>query len=440
MTVGDPAIFISYRRKDAAGGARALYLVLSGWFGADQVFYDHADLLPGEVFPDRLRAAVSGARIVLAVIGPQWLEELNSRAQRPSEVDVVREELRLALSLAGQSQRWVIPVLMECEVMPLIDQLAECLRKDLGGLWNRNARALGGDQRRWGHAVRDLLVHMQGIGALNPIPLAGDDSRLQEAKDQVRKMMASDLLRPLVAAWGNEPLQDLRVAKLDESVAQLGRSISQALPAWRSLRLGATDLTLVKQACRDILAVLYGLAVDCAAARAWVEEPSVDRPVPVDSVGALVFAHAAVHGLKATIPGSQMQKVGFEPVGAVDLGGPDPGGTVRRRTAVQQRLWAETFTDPRMPYPHGERPLGREDQDDLRRRLAARARIERRAFILTEKQESHTSQRSDLDQIASELGMVALPRTGVDRGLLRVDERDFNALTSEVLQLIERIK
>jgi TIR domain len=95
-----PDIFISYRRGDAAASARALYLVLRNWFGADRIFFDHAGLQPGERFEDRLGQAIAQSRVVLAVIGKTWLVELNNRLPREAvEPDVVRAELKQALEL-----------------------------------------------------------------------------------------------------------------------------------------------------------------------------------------------------------------------------------------------------------------------------------------------------------------------------------------------------
>jgi hypothetical protein len=43
-------IFISYRRSDAAGHARALHEYLSGRFGDERIFFDRTMIESGDVF------------------------------------------------------------------------------------------------------------------------------------------------------------------------------------------------------------------------------------------------------------------------------------------------------------------------------------------------------------------------------------------------------
>lgn len=434
-------IFISYRRDDTAGSARALYLVLRSWFGQDAVYYDRAGQQPGEKFRDRLGAAIAQARVVLAVIGKSWLDELNQRLPRQAtEPDIVRAELEWALELQRQhpDTRWIVPVLMECDSMPARTGLAPALQAGLGGLWDHNACALGGEQQRWDQAVRGLLARLGDLLHLQPLPTAGDAQRIETARVAVRDLLGREGMEPLRGRWGTDPLCGLTPDRLEHHLETLGRNIHESQEDWRRMHLKSPACEAVKQACRDIVAACYGLAVDGSTARAWLEEPDCQRPVPVASAGALAFAHAAVHGLKAGISAAEARLDGFEPDDVVDLGLPDAGGTESRRAAVHRRMWRATFTDPRIEYPSGEGALSAEYRDTLRRRMAARARIHRRAYLATEVQVADGAP-TDLQDIANELGMVALPRTGQDKGLLRVDERDFNAMVAEVLVCIERI-
>jgi hypothetical protein len=54
-------IFISYRRSDAAGHARALHEYLSGRFGDERIFFDRSTIEGGDVFPRRFARASKGA-------------------------------------------------------------------------------------------------------------------------------------------------------------------------------------------------------------------------------------------------------------------------------------------------------------------------------------------------------------------------------------------
>ena len=75
-----PSVFISYRRADTGGHAGRLFDRLSRWFDAGEVFFDVDTFDAGDVFPERIERAIRAAKVVLVVIGPGWLEELNTRA------------------------------------------------------------------------------------------------------------------------------------------------------------------------------------------------------------------------------------------------------------------------------------------------------------------------------------------------------------------------
>jgi hypothetical protein len=61
-------IFISYRRSDAAGHARALHEYLSGRFGDERIFFDRSTIEGGDVFSETLRQGVEGCAVLLALI------------------------------------------------------------------------------------------------------------------------------------------------------------------------------------------------------------------------------------------------------------------------------------------------------------------------------------------------------------------------------------
>ena len=44
-----------------------------------EIFYDHDSIPLGEQFPERLRAKVTSATVVLVIIGPRWLEIFHER-------------------------------------------------------------------------------------------------------------------------------------------------------------------------------------------------------------------------------------------------------------------------------------------------------------------------------------------------------------------------
>ena len=109
-------IFISYRRADAGGHAGRVFDRLRHWFDPEAVFYDLDGIDIGDTFPARIQGGIEGAAVVLVLIGPDWLAEINRRADQPG-VDFVRREVELALVRQTQGAL-VLPVLMGGAAMP----------------------------------------------------------------------------------------------------------------------------------------------------------------------------------------------------------------------------------------------------------------------------------------------------------------------------------
>lgn len=88
-------IFISYRRDDTALVARALAETLRYRLGADKIFLDEDSIRDGELWPDRLQRAATHAKVVLALVGRNWLTASDKYGRRrlDSENDWVRKEL-----------------------------------------------------------------------------------------------------------------------------------------------------------------------------------------------------------------------------------------------------------------------------------------------------------------------------------------------------------
>jgi formylglycine-generating enzyme required for sulfatase activity len=89
-------IFISYRRDDSPGDARSIYEGLAGRFGRANVFMDVDNLLAGQRFDRELNKALGRCAVLIAVIGPRWMDLLSFKT-RDGERDYVREEIATAL-------------------------------------------------------------------------------------------------------------------------------------------------------------------------------------------------------------------------------------------------------------------------------------------------------------------------------------------------------
>jgi hypothetical protein len=116
-------IFLSYRRSDAGSFAGRLHDHLSVKY---PVFRDVSGIAPGEDFRKRLDEALGRCRVLLAVIGDEWLDSRDEHGRRRIEnsEDWVRQEISRALARNVP----VIPVLVDEARMPRPEDLPEDLK------------------------------------------------------------------------------------------------------------------------------------------------------------------------------------------------------------------------------------------------------------------------------------------------------------------------
>ena len=150
-----PQIFLSYRRDDAAGYARAIVGELVQRFGAERVFMDVEDISAGQGFAEAIERAVGGATVLLVLIGRHWhggREGEPSRLNEPG--DFVRREVAAALA---RDMR-VIPLLLDGAAMPTEAELPAALQQMAGrqALEISNAR-FAADMQRLDAALQEAL-------------------------------------------------------------------------------------------------------------------------------------------------------------------------------------------------------------------------------------------------------------------------------------------
>ncbi|MDJ0768171.1 MAG: PASTA domain-containing protein [Ilumatobacter sp.] len=148
-------VFISYRREDSAGWTGRIADHLSQVLGADQVFIDVDDIEPGDDFSEVLRNRLRRIEVLIAVIGPRWLDATDADGNRrlANEGDYLRSEI--AAGLAADDVR-VVPVLVGGAEMPPADQLPP----DLAALSLRQAVEVS--QTRFRGDMERLTVAIQG--------------------------------------------------------------------------------------------------------------------------------------------------------------------------------------------------------------------------------------------------------------------------------------
>jgi hypothetical protein len=125
-------IFISYRREDSAGYARALYERLVQHFSKERVFMDVDAIEPGIPFDEAIKRALDQCEVLLVVIGRRWMDKQPGMGPRITDPkDFVRLEIAAALSRNIR----VVPVLLDGASMPDEEELPESLH----ALSRRNA-------------------------------------------------------------------------------------------------------------------------------------------------------------------------------------------------------------------------------------------------------------------------------------------------------------
>ena len=159
-------IFISYRRDDSRGYAGRLQGDLSRRYSDEHVFRD-VEIPPGADFGEYITGLVNKCNVVLAIIGPGWLDARDREGERRIDKpdDWVRLEIEQALARDGVE---VIPVLVDGARLPPREELPESLL----ALRRRNAFELS--DRRWDYDVGQLGQHLdrvlRGTSALHVRP------------------------------------------------------------------------------------------------------------------------------------------------------------------------------------------------------------------------------------------------------------------------------
>lgn len=116
-----PMIFLSYRRDDSEQITGRIRDRLTARFGERSIFRDVDSIPVGTRFRDKIEETIKAARILVAIIGPQWVEAVDRHGRRRLDhpEDPVRFELETALALGLP----LVPVLVKDARMPQEDEL-----------------------------------------------------------------------------------------------------------------------------------------------------------------------------------------------------------------------------------------------------------------------------------------------------------------------------
>jgi hypothetical protein len=150
-----PTVFISYRREETAGEARALFNALVGRLGESSVFMDVDNIALGSDFRQVLQERLASCDLLLALIGRDWVNVKNASGERRLEDsnDYVQLEIQAAL----KRNIPVAPVLVQGAHMPAAEQLPESIRD----FAYRNGFELS--HTRWESDLQEMLRRL-GLG------------------------------------------------------------------------------------------------------------------------------------------------------------------------------------------------------------------------------------------------------------------------------------
>ena len=142
-------IYICYRREDDPAAAGRVHEHLAKRFGDANLFIDVNNLIAGQSFEDELANALAACDVLIAIIGPRWMEMLKAKSAS-RERDYVREEIAAAL----QRKIIVMPVRVGlADRLPPLPR-AEDLPGDISGLLKYQKHDVAFE--RFGHDLAGL--------------------------------------------------------------------------------------------------------------------------------------------------------------------------------------------------------------------------------------------------------------------------------------------
>jgi hypothetical protein len=156
-------IFISHRHSDTQSDCHRLKSDLQKIFGKDQVFLDIENLEPGIKFAEAIEKTLAQSKVVLVVIGPDWVHVTNDKGGKRlfDEKDWVRREIAASLNDANTR---VIPVLVKGASIPEEEDLPE----DLKPLTQLQVAEI--TTKRWDYDLGELTKVLEKLVPKKPEP------------------------------------------------------------------------------------------------------------------------------------------------------------------------------------------------------------------------------------------------------------------------------
>lgn len=105
-----PDVFIDYRTGDGASTASVIEGDLSRRFGSEKIFRDSKPIRPGENYRQALSRGVASCRVLIAIIGPNWLVARDQQGR--NALDDENDRGRREIVEAFEHGLMVIPILV----------------------------------------------------------------------------------------------------------------------------------------------------------------------------------------------------------------------------------------------------------------------------------------------------------------------------------------
>jgi hypothetical protein len=144
-------IFISYRRQDSSANVLGIAQYLEHEFGRKNVFVD-VDMRAGSNFPAVLEQRLAECKVMLVLIGANWIDARGEHGQR--RLDDADDWVRLEIAHALKRNITVIPVRIDGAPLPSKAMLPD----DIKGLFSHQAATvtLAGFRHEMAGLVRDI--------------------------------------------------------------------------------------------------------------------------------------------------------------------------------------------------------------------------------------------------------------------------------------------
>jgi TonB family protein len=217
------AIFVSYRRSDSQGEAGRVFDDLVNHFGDHAVFMDVVGIEAGRDFRKAIDESVAKCDVLLAVIGPEWLNAKDETGAR--RLDDPTDFVRIEIASALRRDIAVIPVLVRGVGMPRAEQLPE----DLRDLAYRNCIEL--THVRWRSDIQLLVDALRR--------LVGDSRRVGTAIGPSRATASNQPATPFLEAPANSE---------NESRGRIDPGVIQRVSRELALRIGPIADIVVRRA------------------------------------------------------------------------------------------------------------------------------------------------------------------------------------------------